>query len=102
MQSLLDHCSRTVKPRVGKISLHVHVANQDAIRFYTERFGFTQGPLLENYYRRLDPPHCYLLYKELDAISNETNNDDEEEKGTASASKPPWRKNRKRAKTNKF
>lgn len=63
LQSVLDHCPQR---RVVEISLHVHVSNRDAIRFYTERFGFDQGELLENYYRRLDPPHCYLLSKQIE------------------------------------
>ena len=63
LQSVLDHCPQR---RVRQISLHVHVSNRDAIRFYTDRFGFDQGALLENYYRRLDPPHCYLLSKQIE------------------------------------
>lgn len=50
---------------VREICLHVQISNGDAIKFYTERFGFEKGPMVENYYRRIDPPHCYLLYKKL-------------------------------------
>jgi N-alpha-acetyltransferase 50 len=50
---------------VVEISLHVQISNDDAIRFYTSKFGFEQGDMVENYYRRIDPPHCYLLYKKL-------------------------------------
>lgn len=60
LRSVLDHSEQR---GMREIFLHVHVSNQDAIRFYTERFGFEQGELLRDYYRRLDPPHCYLLSK---------------------------------------
>ena len=65
LRSLLIYCEKN-EPRISEIALHVHVSNDDAIRFYTEKFGFTKGPIVENYYRRIDPPHCYLLYKKLD------------------------------------
>jgi N-alpha-acetyltransferase 50 len=80
LQSVLDYCAvqqqqqRSSTSRdcavdaspIVEIALHVHVSNNDAIRFYTEKFGFVRGELVENYYRRIDPPHCYLLYKKLD------------------------------------
>mmetsp|Transcript_32564 Transcript_32564/g.76715 ORF Transcript_32564/g.76715 Transcript_32564/m.76715 type:complete len:189 (+) Transcript_32564:151-717(+) len=50
---------------VTEISLHVQISNDDAIKFYTEKFGFEKGEMVENYYRRIDPPHCYKLYKKL-------------------------------------
>lgn len=62
LQSALDYCRAN---NIKEIALHVHVSNEDAIRFYTERFQFTKGEMVENYYRRIDPPHCYLLYKKL-------------------------------------
>ena len=49
---------------VVEISLHVQISNDDAIKFYT-KLGFEQGEIVENYYRRIDPPHCYKLYKKL-------------------------------------
>jgi len=50
---------------VTEISLHVQISNDDAMKFYTEKFGFIKGEMVENYYRRIDPPHCYKLYKKL-------------------------------------
>jgi N-alpha-acetyltransferase 50 len=52
-------------PEITEIALHVQVSNEDAIRFYTERFDFVKGDIVENYYRRIDPPHCYRLYKQM-------------------------------------
>ena len=49
---------------VDEIALHVQTSNADAVRFY-ERFGFENVGLVENYYKRIDPPHCYELRKKL-------------------------------------
>lgn len=68
IQSILDHYEENKDgdfANVEEISLHVQISNDDAIKFYTERFGFVKGDMVENYYRRIDPPHCYLLYKKL-------------------------------------
>jgi ribosomal protein S18 acetylase RimI-like enzyme len=68
IQSVLDYYEKEKDGEfnnVVEICLHVHISNNDAIKFYTGRFGFEQGPMVENYYRRIDPPHCYLLYKKL-------------------------------------
>lgn len=62
LQTVLDYCD---SQPVEEIALHVHVMNKDALRFYTEKFDFTQGELVENYYRRVDPPHCYLVHKRI-------------------------------------
>ena len=68
IQSILDHYEEHKDGEFAKtveIALHVQISNDDAIKFYTTRFGFVQGDMVENYYRRIDPPHCYLLYKKL-------------------------------------
>ena len=68
IESVLDHYEAHKDGEfasVDIIALHVQISNSDAIRFYRDRFGFAQGEMVENYYRRIDPPHCYLLYKKL-------------------------------------
>ena len=68
IQSIFDHYEANKDgefAKVDEISLHVQISNDDAIRFYTSRFGFVQGEMVENYYRRIDPPHCYILSKKL-------------------------------------
>jgi len=70
IQSVLDYCTAEkgkddTVGRIDEICLHVQTSNSDAIRFYTHRFGFVQGEMVENYYRRIHPPHCYRLYKVL-------------------------------------
>ena len=50
---------------IDEIYLHVHVANEDALRFY-ERLGFTIKETLQNYYRnRVEPPHAHVLHMML-------------------------------------
>ncbi|KAK9793757.1 hypothetical protein WJX73_002437 [Symbiochloris irregularis] len=44
--------------------LHVQISNKDAIRFYT-RQGFTVGPVITNYYRRIEPRDAVMLSKPL-------------------------------------
>ena len=68
IQSIVDHYEENKDSEYAKVdemALHVQISNDDAIRFYTSRFGFVQGEMVENYYRRIDPPHCYRLYKKL-------------------------------------
>ena len=63
LKSILDYTEN--HKTIVEISLHVHIENKDAIKFYTDKFNFKQGEMIENYYRRVDPPHCYRLYKEV-------------------------------------
>jgi ribosomal protein S18 acetylase RimI-like enzyme len=56
--------ARSRRNNIAQIRLHVQTSNEDAIRFYTKRFGFVHdGTILTNYYPRLDPPDCYVLSK---------------------------------------
>lgn len=77
LRSVLDHAEER---DVREITLHVHVSNQDAILFYTERFGFERGELLKNYYRRLNPPHCYLLSKHFTPAAQSANDHEQEDR----------------------
>lgn len=69
IQSILDHFEEEMgSPElkdVTEIALHVQISNDDALKFYIDKFGFEKGEMVENYYRRIDPPHCYKLYKKL-------------------------------------
>ena len=68
VQSVLDHFQSQKDGTlytVDEIMLHVQTSNADAITFYGEKFGFEKGELVENYYKRIDPPHCYVLRKKL-------------------------------------
>jgi ribosomal protein S18 acetylase RimI-like enzyme len=50
---------------VDEILLHVQTSNKDAMDFYINKFGFVKGELVQNYYQRIDPPDCYVLFKKL-------------------------------------
>ena len=69
IQTILDYYEENkdseLLKNVEEICLHVQISNDDAIKFYTSKFDFIKGDMVENYYRRIDPPHCYLLYKKL-------------------------------------
>lgn len=68
LQSVLDYYKQekdgALLSEVQEIYLHVQTNNHDAIHFY-HRFGFEQGVKIENYYKRLDPSDCYIVYKKL-------------------------------------
>jgi len=68
IQSILDYYE-SVKgdelSTVDEIALHVQISNSDAIHFYTKHFNFVKGDMVMNYYKRIDPPHCYILSKKL-------------------------------------
>ncbi len=51
-------------PALGAVALHVQTSNEEAIRFY-EKQGFRRLGVVENYYKRLDPPHAQLLRLDL-------------------------------------
>lgn len=40
------------------------MSNDDALEFY-QKFGFQVVDTKEQYYKRIDPPHAYVLQKDL-------------------------------------
>ena len=50
--------------QIVEVYLHVQTSNTDAKQFYVKH-GFVECGVIENYYKRIDPPHCYLLRKSL-------------------------------------
>jgi ribosomal protein S18 acetylase RimI-like enzyme len=71
VQSILNFCEQkqnedsSLDFHITEILLHVQTSNTDAIRFYVERFQFIQGDLVRNYYHRVDPPDCYVLFRPI-------------------------------------
>lgn len=71
IQSILNYCINH-NTSIKQIALHVQISNHDAIRFYCDsQFGFIQGDMVQNYYKRIQPPHCYLLYKNINPETEE-------------------------------
>lgn len=77
LNHILDLASRN--PSVKEVYLHVQTrssfvfiilctnnncSNEDARQFYLHH-QFEQGELIENYYKRIDPPHGYIFRKPI-------------------------------------
>jgi len=67
VQSILDHYNAETEKfaTVDEIVLHVQTSNEGAMKFYINGFGFEKGEMVENYYKRIDPPHCFILRKKM-------------------------------------
>mmetsp|Transcript_1530 Transcript_1530/g.3922 ORF Transcript_1530/g.3922 Transcript_1530/m.3922 type:complete len:156 (-) Transcript_1530:416-883(-) len=63
---LLQHSLRVASedPNIEEAYLHVQTNNDGAIRFY-DKHGFAITEMIPNYYKRIDPPDCYILHKSL-------------------------------------
>ena len=62
LQRILDFATKTTD--VAEVYLHVQTSNDEALRFY-QRFGFTITGTIENYYKRITPPDCYVVSKTI-------------------------------------
>jgi ribosomal protein S18 acetylase RimI-like enzyme len=49
---------------MNKVYLHVQTSNDEALSFYKKQ-GFTQGELIKDYYKRIEPPDCYIVSKTI-------------------------------------
>mmetsp|Transcript_9437 Transcript_9437/g.13071 ORF Transcript_9437/g.13071 Transcript_9437/m.13071 type:complete len:199 (+) Transcript_9437:3-599(+) len=65
-QQLLDYLmnNATKMNDVALIYLHVQTNNESALRFYSKA-GFQRLGKINNYYKRIEPPDCYVLCKRL-------------------------------------
>eukprot|EP01033_Poteriospumella_lacustris_P006940 gene6940-5003_t len=63
---LLDHIVKLAEKdeNIQDIYLHVQTSNQVAKSFY-ERHNFEDKGIINDYYKRIDPPHCFLLVRNL-------------------------------------
>lgn len=59
LDHVLRHCT-SPGSAVRVAYLHVQTNNQEAIDFY-KAFGFEITDTIRNYYRRIQPPDCYVL-----------------------------------------
>ena len=51
-------------PTIVEVYLHVQTSNDDAKQFYLGN-GFVQTEIIRDYYKRIEPPDCFLLKKSL-------------------------------------
>lgn len=63
LERAIEDCAK--KNGIKKMMLHVQCSNESALEFY-KGHGFEVKEKLEDYYTDLDPPHCFVLVKDLD------------------------------------
>ncbi|KAG6969066.1 hypothetical protein JG688_00005487 [Phytophthora aleatoria] len=56
--------AQSIHDGVVQVYLHVQTSNTAALRFYRSH-GFEATQILRNYYKRIDPPDCYVLRRQL-------------------------------------
>ena len=64
LESVLEAAEKDVS--LKSIYLHVWTSNKLAQTFYG-KYGFVNKETIKGYYKRIDPPDCFLLSKELHA-----------------------------------
>lgn len=62
LRHVLDNASKD--PTIVEAYLHVQTSNDDARQFYSSH-GFEQTDMVLNYYKRIEPPHSFVLKKSL-------------------------------------
>lgn len=62
MKNILELCEQNCE--ILGVYLHVQVNNEEALEFY-KKFDFKIQETIRNYYKRIDPPDCYLLSKDI-------------------------------------
>ncbi|KAJ8600540.1 hypothetical protein CTAYLR_007918 [Chrysophaeum taylorii] len=62
LEYLLENASK--HPEVALVYLHVQTNNETALHFYAKA-GFEKVGKIEGYYKRIDPPDCFVLCKPI-------------------------------------
>ncbi|CAM6084243.1 unnamed protein product [Calypogeia fissa] len=62
LRKTLEQCKED--PNIVEVYLHVQTNNDEAIEFY-KKYDFEITDTIQNYYKRLEPPDCYVLSKTL-------------------------------------
>ena len=65
---LLEHVLEQVREKneTCVVYLQTQINNDDAVKFY-EKHGFSILQKVDNFYKRLDPPHCFVLARTIQA-----------------------------------
>ncbi len=50
---------------ISEVYLHVQTNNDAALKFYKESFGFEEGGIVPNYYKKIEPSDAYILRKPI-------------------------------------
>lgn len=53
---------------IAEVYLHVQVSNTEALDFYSKQ-GFENVGKIENYYKKIDPPDCFVVSKKYVHVS---------------------------------
>jgi GNAT superfamily N-acetyltransferase len=63
---LLNHIIEQVSKDKSIVDIYLHVQlGNDAAKSFYEKQGFQQIDIIKDYYKRIDPPDCYLFVKSL-------------------------------------
>lgn len=63
LNKAIEDCAKSKK--IKSMYLHVQEGNDSAMEFY-KKHGFEVQERLADYYTELNPPHCYILRKNLE------------------------------------
>ena len=65
LKYVLDEAAKETTPStIQEVYLHVQTSNLEAKSFY-ESHGFIESGIIEGYYKRIEPPDCFILRREL-------------------------------------
>jgi ribosomal protein S18 acetylase RimI-like enzyme len=62
LKKTLEQCKED--PNIVEVYLHVQTNNEAAIKFY-KKYDFEITDTIQNYYKHIEPPDCYVLSKIL-------------------------------------
>jgi len=65
LRYVLDQARKETSPPITYVYLHVQTSNLEAKAFYISH-GFVETGIIEGYYKRIEPPDCFVLQLKLD------------------------------------